>query len=163
MANTFRIGKAGPTIFQGSGSPDNNNGNNGDLYVQIGASPSLYIKKTYGWFSSSDPSFGFVPQSVTETGITLNNTTTYAAMNVGSTCTVQLMPRTSGQTVIIMDESGRAASNVITVIPQDGDTINNETSWNIDLNFGSLTVLGGVNGWFITSAITSAPFNEIRL
>jgi DUF4097 and DUF4098 domain-containing protein YvlB len=164
MANQFRIGKSGPTILQGTIIPVNSNGNNGDLYVQTGSTPKLYIKQTTGWIVSGDPTFGFTRQVISTTGTTvLNSVTTYAGVNVGNTATVQLMTGTSGKTVTIKDESGSASSNVITVIAQSGYTIDGQTSWNIDVNYGTLTLVFGSTEWYIVSSITSAPFDQIKL
>lgn len=164
MANQFRIGKAGPTILQGSAVPDNANGSNGDLYVQIGSTPKLYIKRTVGWLVSGDPSFGFVRQPVTDgASTTLNANTTYAGVSITANTTVNLATGYSGKTVVVKDEGGTAGTNIISVTGQEGDTIDGQSSWNIDIDYGSLTLVYGSVGWNIVAAITSAPFNEIRL
>ncbi|CAM6053383.1 unnamed protein product [Sphagnum tenellum] len=164
MASRFRIGKAGPTILQGDNVPDNTVGLSGDLYVQIGSTPALYIKYTNGWLVSGDPTFGFSRQLVTETGTTsLNSTTTYAGVDVADSVTIELMTGYSGKTVVIKDEGGNAGTYPITVLGQTGDIIDGQTSWTIDINYGSLTLVYGSSNWNIVAAITSAPFNQMKL
>jgi len=164
MANMFRIGKTGPTIMQGAGNPDASDGANGDLYVQIGATPRLYIKQPTGWTVSSDPSFGYVRQSVGAAGsTTIDPQTSYVAVNSEAAATIQLMQGVPNKTVVIKDEGGRAATHAITVTGQDGVTIDGQDGWTIDVNYGALTLTFGVSEWHIVGAITSAPFNQTKL
>lgn len=164
MANMFRIGKAGPTIMQGSADPDADAGLNGDLYVQISANPRLYIKQPTGWTVSSDPGFGYVRQSVASAGsTTIDAQTSYVAVNAQANTTIQLMPGVLSKTVVIKDEGGTAAGNTITVTGQSGVTIDGQSNWTIDVNYGALTVTFGGSEWHIVAAITSAPFNQAKL
>jgi hypothetical protein len=164
MANTFRIGKTGPTILHGGAIPDVETGLNGDLYVQTGNNPRLYIRQINGWAVSSDPGFGYVRQTVSAAGLTsLDPPTSYVAVNPVANTTIQMMPGVLSKTVVIKDESGTAATNVITVTGQDGVTIDGQSGWAIDVNYGALTLTYGGSEWHIVAAITSAPFNQIKL
>lgn len=51
MAPAFSIGKRGPTLHQGADDPNTQQkeGSNGDLYVQIGATPKLYQFRATQW------------------------------------------------------------------------------------------------------------------
>jgi len=164
MADQFRIGKGGPTILQGSSSPDNSLGNNGDLYVQIGTSPRLYIKQITGWYVSSDPVNGYIREAVTNSGTTqINFDTTYVGVNVSNAATIQLNTGIAGKTVTVKDEGGTAGSNTITVIGQSGDAIDGQSYWSIDINYGFLTLVYNGAEWSITSSCTSAPFDTMKL
>lgn len=167
MATSFRIGKTGPTIYEGVVPPTNALGITGDLYIQTGASPQplFYQKQTYGWFIVSDPSFGFTPQAITTASASLNAATTYGGVNSGQPTTVTLAAGYAGKTVVIKDESGTASTNVITVVGQSGDNIDGQSAWYIDVDYGSLTLVYKATGygWSIISAITSAVFNQIKL
>ena len=154
MANQFRIGKAGPTILQGTSAPDNNVGLSGDIYVEVSNTPRLYMKQSIGWYPSGDSTFGFTPQTCSDTTNTLNVITTYAGVSVGAPTTVTLMTGTDGKTVVVKDESGTAASNTITVVGQEGDLIDGQASWNIDVDHGAMTLVYNNAGWHIVSAMT---------
>lgn len=60
---SFKIGKDGPTIFQGSYTPNTNNlspyyvpGNQGDLFVRsgIGTTPAIFVFHNGGWEQKAD-------------------------------------------------------------------------------------------------------------
>lgn len=163
MANEFRIGKFGPTILHGTAVPDDGEGNSGDLYVLMGASPSLFQKRGSSWVGTADPSFGFYRQAVTSPAATLLSNSTYVGMNVASAATLTLPQGVTGRQVIIKDESGLAASNPITVAGDSGVTIDGQPSWLMNLNYGSLHLIYGATQWHIVAGVVSAPYSEVRL
>lgn len=54
-----------------------------------------------------------------------------------------------GKTITIKDESGRASLHPIHIIPYNGEYIDNQSSLQLSINYGSLTILRRNNNWWI--------------
>lgn len=163
MAPQYSIGKNGPTIYQGTTTPLDTSGNNGDLYLLLGAQPRLFVKQPIGWTPSSDPSLGYVFETVTANNYTLSPKTTYAGVNLTAAGTLNLPTGTPGRQVTIKDEGGSAGTNTITVAAATNQTIDGQPSWAIDINYGSLVLVYGSTQWHLVSAITSSPYNTMKM
>lgn len=181
MANEFRIGKYGPTILHGEEEPSDSTGNSGDLYIMLGATPSLFQKRGNTWVLTADPTFGFVRQAVTTETATILPKTTYVGVNISGllptgdgappgvedspsiTPVVYLPQGTPGKQLIIKDEGGNAADYPITVSAVGGATIDGQTSWVLDIQYGSLHLIYGETQWHIVSGIASSPYNMMRV
>lgn len=147
LASEFRIGKQGPTILQGSVTPDENEGANGDLYIRIGAAPRLYLKRDGDWVSSSDPSFALVPQAVNMGTATISAPTTYVGVIHTGGSTITLPVGTESKRLLIKDEGGNAYNNPIVVQRSGTDLIDGGTSFLIDQNYGFVDLLFHAGGW----------------
>jgi len=56
---------------------------------------------------------------------------------------------TEGQTYIIKDEAGNAATNVITILRSASDTIDGATSLEVDSAYAALSLYTDGSNWFI--------------
>lgn len=54
-----------------------------------------------------------------------------------------------GRIYIIMDESGNAATNNITIVPIGGQTINGAASYVINTNYGQAILQSNGSDWFV--------------
>lgn len=79
-------------------------------------------------------------------------------VNYAGACTVTLPGANAGggtylRFFFIQDESGAAATNNITIVPNGTDTINGASSIVINTNYGGkILYQNGTNGWFVVSA-----------
>lgn len=71
-------------------------------------------------------------------------------MNCSAACTVTLLAPTNGRLLRIVDVSGAAATNNITIAPNGADTINGQSNLIINVNNGSVDLIGVAGtGWNI--------------
>lgn len=71
VSPAFQLGLSGPTIYQGSTVPVDNNGSDGDLYVQIGSPYSMYSRVGGSWRLLQSAALSFTAET-TYRGVPLN-------------------------------------------------------------------------------------------
>lgn len=148
MADNFSIGKRGPTIFQGKSNPNiaNQNGLNGDLYVQVGQTPTLYQFRVSNWVDVTGEVFHRTP--VVSPSYLALDTDFYLGLRLAP-CVVQLPQGTFGKKYIIKDETGSASpSTPITIQADSGQTIDGQSTMAIEVARASVTLVYGVE-WHI--------------
>lgn len=152
VSNGFQIGKTGPSILQGNDDPPPGIGSAGDLYVKTGVAARLFVKQGDAWLASGDTAFGFVRDTVAlGEALAVGSAVTYVGVTdgdaVGDT-TILLPMGTSGKRLIVKDESGRAGSHAITLLPGGEDSIDDAASLVIDRDHGAV-ILVYDNDWHV--------------
>jgi hypothetical protein len=146
----FRIGGAnGVTVYQGFSDPNASEliGNNGDLYVLLTTTPALFQWTISTWLPlSTDQTF--VRTKITTQVFIATNTMIYLGATLAGT-TIFLPGGTPNKRFVIKDESGGAFTSPIIIKPLSPDTIDGQTTATIDVNYGSLSMMYGDDGWFI--------------
>lgn len=172
VADAFSIGKSGPTIYQGSSDPADENGTTGDLYIRVGSAPRIFQKFGTGWMVPTTNT-GFVREEV-HSGDTLHvgATTTYVALRAtisadqtdvttdstvitvdagaGGGATIVLPDGYEGQTITIKDEGSVADTNPFTVTANSALIDNAES---VEFNTAAVTVQVVFTGgaWWLTA------------
>ena len=148
MANAFSIGKRGPTIFQGTTNPNvaNQVGLNGDLYVQMGATPTLYQFRSTTWVDVTGETF-YRTAVTASYNVLLSDF--YLGLRIAAPVTITLPSGQFGKKFIFKDELGSASSiNTITVRAANGQTIDGAQTAVISTPRTSLTMVYGVE-WHV--------------
>lgn len=167
-AETFRIGKGGPTILKGTSLPANTLGQNGDLYIRYGGEQGgLFYKSMNRWRSSGEfaeeatgceivPS-GAVRTIAASTSVVLvERPTTYDStvitfdrtdVGFGSTF-LTLPPGREGGTLVVKDLGG-ASTLPVHLLPQDGETIDGSAQHALDVDLSSITLVFAGGHWRI--------------
>lgn len=148
-ADTFSVGKNGPTVYHGTSVPVNSTGSNGDLYVQVGSSPGFY-QRTNGIWQSLVPTT-FQRQQITRgSSGTVNNITTYVGIVTGtaSSTIVNLPSGVEGMQIIIKDETGTAQNYNIAI--KSGAT----TVYTINTGYGAVTLAYTNGAWYSVRKVT---------
>lgn len=149
ILSTFRIGKSGPTIQQGPANPGDSQivGNEGDMYIRVGSSPGVFQLITGVWRELGNLSLKRT--FVTSASFNATMQHHYLGVNRNGSVELQLPPGVEEKSFVIKDESGRASqNNVITIVPEFGDTIDGQSSYQIDAPYGSITMVYG-DGWHV--------------
>lgn len=149
MADRFSIGKNGPTIHQGTSDPNLENmvGVVGDLYVQLGAMPTLYQFRSSRWIDIAGEVFTRTP--VVSASFTAGSGDFYLGIRSPTGCTINLPAGEFGKKYIIKDEIGSATDSAPIVIVANGsETIDGEPSTRIITSRSSLTMVYGAE-WHI--------------
>lgn len=90
--------------------------------------------------------------TVSTTNITVGAADTVVAITDTSAPRTVTLPAVSGNTgrvLVIKDATGAAATNNITVDGNASETIDGATTYVINTNYGSVTLVGDVSGWFV--------------
>jgi hypothetical protein len=148
MADNFSIGKRGPTIFQGKSNPNISNqiGLNGDLYVQVGQTPTLYQFRVSNWVDLTGEVFHRTP--VSASNYNALDSDFYLGLRQAP-CVVQLPQGTFGKKYIIKDEIAAASSSTpITIQAGSGQTIDGNSSMVLEVARSSVTLVYGVE-WHV--------------
>lgn len=149
--STFRIGKSGPTIKQGSGDPNATTvaGSNGDLYIKHGASPRLFQRSNGRWV---DPSSTFTSVlSVTGSTATIPEESDLVVVSTNSgNVTLNLPNGYQGKRITIKDSSGNLISSgrKITLMPQSS-TIDGSASLEMSVDYTSISLTYAGGNWLI--------------
>lgn len=144
VSNGFQIGKAGPTILQGSTDPPAGIGDAGDLYVKTGIAARLFVRHGDGWLASGDTAFGFVRDTVALGGtLVVGSAVTYVGVadGAGGTTTVTLPAGSFGKRLVVKDESGRAGSHPVALLPAGTDRIDGAASLVLDRDHGAVSLV----------------------
>lgn len=166
-SSTFRIGKSGPTIFQGASTPSNTDGANGDLYIRTGSAARIFQKRSGTW-SVPEPTAFSREEVVAGQTVSISSLTTYVAIinaiTVDSTAirvdsTAETVDMDSGDTALslpagvegmqitVKDEGGVATANPVTVIADD--TIDGAESYVLDTAFAAVTFVYTGGAWWL--------------
>jgi hypothetical protein len=96
---SFKIGKGGPTLFQGNYTPSANNlspyylaGNSGDLFIRsgVGTTPSIFVFNGADWEQKSDwIQNGDTAYTTSNVGIGVTSVTSGSALTVNGTIDLQ--------------------------------------------------------------------------
>lgn len=135
----FSIGKRGSAVISGVVVPNNQVGQEGDIYVLKSATPKIYQKYSE-WVEVGTKHI----QTVTSNAVVeckfpveviLCNSVTPITITLDTTHS------SDGYTVIIKDISNSAGSNSITITGDDLQLIDNGTNATIASNMGSVSIL----------------------
>lgn len=142
-AETFSLGKGGPTVYHGTGTPINATGEDGDIYIQTGASPGFFQRSGGIWRSLVPSTFRRQQITSGSTG-NINGSTTYAAIVFGTAnpTTVNLPTGVEGMQITIKDEVGLAQN--YNVVIKNGPT----TVYTINSGYGAVSVIYTNGAWY---------------
>lgn len=149
--STFRIGKSGPTIKQGSGDPNATTvaGSNGDLYIKHGASPRLFQRSDGRWV---DPATTFASVlTVTGVSTTIPEESDLVVVSTSSGDVALTLPvGYQGKKITIKDTSGNliANSRKITLTPQSS-SIDGAASLEMSVDYTSISLTYAGGNWLI--------------
>lgn len=149
MSPSFGIGKQGLTIFQGSSNPNVSNqvGANGDLYVRVGTTPTLYQFRVNTWVDVAGEIFTRTAITTSPYGVLASDY--YLGVRVNGATTLVLPHGIFGTKYIIKDEIGSASpSSPITIAAALNETIDGQPNLQITTARSSLTLVYGVE-WHI--------------
>jgi len=142
LSNSFKVGKGGITVSQGTDDPNTATitGKSGDLYIQRGSTV-----KVFEYRSSWEPLGSRVTRSVvTGATATLTNAQHYVGVSFDGSVTLTLPTGTEGKQFIIKDEGGFVSeTNVLTIQATSGQQIDGATSLDITTARGSVTLIFG--------------------
>lgn len=146
----FRIGKAGPSLRQGSQDPNTANvtGLDGDLYIRQSSTPAVFQMKDSFWRNISGE--GFKRTAVTSSSYTILETDHYIGVNYAGDVNLVLPPGMENKMFIIKDESGAVNnSNRRIIVSADGtETIDGSDQITIQAPYTSMTIVFGAE-WHI--------------
>ena len=156
-SNSFSIGKRGVVIYQGSITPTNSLGNNGDVYIKKGTNCNILIKNEGEWVAIGDISQAPYPSvtsiSTSQTidfsgpeGFCLVDTT-----DASVTVTLSNNLNVAGKRVTIKDSSGTTSSlfRNITVATEGAALIDGDSTVTINSNYSSITLISDGTNWHI--------------
>jgi len=146
LSNRFRIGKNGITIITDTIDPNANEvqGIAGDIFVQGGIDPTAYQFRDGVWIALN------VPRRTTISSPTypIMRSDQYVGVRTGAATTLTLPPGADGLYFTIKDELGVAATHPITIEASSMDTIDGQTTYVINNNYGKVTLLFGTE-WHV--------------
>jgi hypothetical protein len=149
MSSSFGIGKQGPTIFQGSSNPNvsNQTAVNGDIYVRVGATPTMYQFRSNTWVDVTGEVFSRTAVTISSYGVL--GTDFYLGVRVNGPVNLVLPQGTFGKKYIIKDEIGSASqTNTISIMAGSSDTIDGKSSFVINTARSAVTIVYGVE-WHV--------------
>lgn len=146
----FRIGKAGPSLRQGSQDPNTANvtGLDGDLYIRQSSTPAVFQLKDSVWHSISGEGFKRTP--VTSSSYSIQETDHYIGVNYAGDVNLALPPGVTDKIFIIKDESGLVnnTNRRIIVSADNSETIDGSAQITIQAPYTSMTIVYGAE-WHI--------------
>lgn len=148
--NEFKLGKTGPTLFQGSSTPLNSFGSNGDLFINKETSEANFFQKINGsWKKYSLNNLQTV--EVNSSSYVVKENDEYVGVNFTSGNATITLPslQENGKKFIIKDESGDASLNNITVNTNNNEKIDKNDIIVLDQDFQTITVVFKNNNYFI--------------
>lgn len=124
LRSTFRLGRSGPTLRQGTDDPNASQvaGNDGDVYIQCGTSAQAFYQRRAGyWVNISTPTM--VRSTVTTPSYIVGAHETYIGINYNGPVNIYLPKGTDGRNLIIKDEGGYVSDvSPLTIYTQAPDT-----------------------------------------
>lgn len=148
VADTFTLGKDGPTVYQGETDPTVELGEAGDLFIRHGASPEFFQKVDAAWIAIANESdFSFIRSTVTrgreitaDSNVNMisviRNPTTIDSIDItidsiditidahAAEYTEVILPALSeGRTIIVKDETSDAGAYEVRVFDLSGEDI----------------------------------------
>lgn len=153
----FQIGKVGPTIYQGQVVPAGDAGENGDLFVRIGATPEIRVKAATNWLPLTHPSLGLMRWEIAsgdtfEVPPIINYVGVAASASDDPTSIVLPPDSAAGTTIIVKDESGAAGDHPIS-ITATGLLIDGGETCLIETDYGCVTLLFGGTQWAVKKRV----------
>lgn len=158
LRSTFRLGRTGPTLRQGTEDPIAASvaGANGDIYIKHGTQPGFFQMSNNTWqaVAGNTGSTGTTP-TTTRTAITVSDYIVsqndyYLGVSRNNSVNLYLPVGSDSKTYIIKDEGGFASeAKPITVTPASGQKIEGLDTYQIIAPRGSVTIVFGGNGWHV--------------
>jgi hypothetical protein len=165
----FTIGLRGPAIWQDVASPDDLDGNDGDLFIHQGSTPRFYSKSSGSWMIIANDSAAVRGTAIRGVDLTLSSGDSLLAIirnpftidstttkidseivtidnDVSSTTVVTLGAGTEGQSLVIKDEAGLAGSFTIRATDSGGQ-IDGSTYQDIASSWGYIELLYSSGAW----------------
>ena len=145
----FKIGLKGPKLFQGTSVPSSSTGNNGDIFINSESNNENVYQKISGTWKrlSRDTLTNILVDSST---YTIQTTDEYIGVNNSGTVNLTLPSASSdGKKYIIKDESGNANTNNITIDTEGSELIDGASSYTLDNNYESITVIKRNGNFYI--------------
>ncbi len=112
--------------------------------------------------AATSTSIKYNARIVTTTPQTMQTSDAFLYVNVGSAAAVNLPAGVSGQIYGIVDISGIAATNNITVTPNGAETINDAANYVIRSNYGAVVLQFDGTQWRITSEISNVRLVPLK-
>lgn len=159
VLNPFFVANTGVTIQAGLGDPNVTLAlpppKAGSLFLRTDGNiiPALYSFSNDGYWHQI-AAVGFALEQVTTVtsnylvdsgGVTDN----IILCNAGATMTVTLPIPSKGRVLSIKDISGHASSNPIVIFHHSTETIDGLSSYAININYASISLVGDGNNWWI--------------
>jgi hypothetical protein len=134
---------------------------NGDLYYNSGAGTAVKVTNGGVVNSTTVTSLLYAPYLITA-NLTILPAATYNYIEVNtSAARIITMPTVgsvpAGSFYYVKDVSGFAATNLITIATQGGNTIDGAATATLGTNFGAWLIVSDGTSWFITSSYV--PYN----
>lgn len=148
MQRSFGIGKKGFMITYGSIEPENDEGNNGDLFVIKDPAPRMYQKINGEWYEIGSTKILVVTTSqnisttIPKTCVLCNNTTE-------ATYTILTSSMKSGHTITFKDATGNSTTNSITITTEGSETIDGSSTLTISGNYSSVDLITDGSNWYV--------------
>lgn len=145
---TFMIGKSGPTVFQGTGLPSGS-GNDGDVYIRVGGTAKIYQQVLGNWTPLDSKQKAIISKSIdyqvtqSDQIILVNTSDGARTITLGNTATLP------GNIITIKDSGGLAGTYAITIVGQNSQTIDGQTSYVISSNYGKVQLVSDGANWFV--------------
>jgi len=149
LQSTFKLGKTGPTLRQGTGDPNATSvsGSDGDIYIQYGTTESFFQRRNGAWVDVSVTNIK--RHEVTTNSYTILANDHYIGLNYNGAVDLYLPPGAAGKGFIIKDEAGLlSGTNILTVHADGSETIDGASTITLTAPRSSLTLVFG-NGWQI--------------
>lgn len=146
LLSTFRLGRRGPTLRQGTVDPnvDGVEGNDGDVYIQYGDVQQFFQQRLGVWYPIGQEGNGFSRKVITSPSYAVQPTDHYLGVNYSGPVTITLPPGLVHKTYIIKDETGQASDlTPITILAHTGETIDGDPEVIVRGGYTSLTLVFG--------------------
>ncbi len=149
LKSTFRLGKVGPSLRQGTLDPNDSavSGIDGDIYIQFGSDQRFYQRRGGVWIGLSDDGRR---TAVTTATFTATMSQYYLGVNYAGNVAIALPAGVEGKQYNIKDESGLASyTRSITVTANGSQKIDGAATVVLNVPYQSVSLLFGGGNWFI--------------
>lgn len=159
-SSSFSIGKRGVVIYQGSVTPSDTLGNDGDVFIKRGSQCNILIKNEGAWVAVGEIAAN-TPQYPYVASISADQTADFAEaegffMVDASASSVVLTLSSNivvgGKKLTIKDSAGvtSSQSSSITIQTQNSELIDGQSSITIGANYSSISLISDGSNWYIT-------------
>lgn len=156
-SSSFSIGKRGVVIYQGSVTPSDTLGNDGDVFIKRGSQCNILIKNESTWvavgeITASTPQYPYLSTISSDTTVDFSESEGVLLVDSSSNNVVVTLSSnilTSGKRITIKDSSGTSSSNSITIQTESSQLIDGQSSITIGANYSAITMICDGSNWFI--------------
>lgn len=146
----YKIGKRGVSLYQGNNEPDDLVGINGDVYFLKDDNPKIYHKRDGVWIEFRNR---FIANINDET-VTIDARIPLATYLIDSSehqteITLDNSLHNPGYQIILKDKSGNCSVNNINIIAGSGSQIDNKSTFSMQTDNMSITLVSDGNDWYI--------------